>query len=204
MDGVKEGAMEEAEAAAKAAGESRAAHLKLESGDGVKLLDAADGALSSGDESGGDVSMDDACSESVSVVSRRKSRKKEDKDTESKAGANAGGGDEGEEEEEDAEKTLDAKTVEFWKFFKEKVSEWNPCHLDDDGYVRFRWDEEVGAHDVEVDMGADADQTDMTCQVCLESYCPDVSSTPHIVRLGSLLERLLLDRSSGEPWRRWA
>ena len=119
--------------------------------------------------------MDDACIESVSRVSRRKTRKKEDQDTENKDGANAGGGDEGEEEEDlshgvevDAEKTLDAKTAEFWEFFKEKVSEWNPCHYDDDGYVRFRWDDEVGAHDVEVGMGADDDQEDMTCQVCLD------------------------------------
>ena len=36
----------------------------------------------------------------------------------------------------------------MWEFFKDKVSEWNPCFTSD-GEERFFWDEEVGAHDVE-------------------------------------------------------
>ena len=37
------------------------------------------------------------------------------------------------------------------------------------------------------------------CGVCLEAFCPDVSATPHTVRLRSLLEALLLDRETGAP-----
>ena len=112
-------------------------------------------------------------------------------------------------EREEAE-TLDDKTQAFWEFFKGKLSEWNPCHIDDDGQVRFRWDEDVGAHDVEVDVSesvggdvaaaaGDTAVEDMMCGVCLGEYCPDVSTTPHTVRLRSLLERLLVDEESGKP-----
>ena len=45
--------------------------------------------------------------------------------------------------------------TEFWKFFKHRVSEWNPCFTGD-GRWRYKWDEEVGAHDVDV-VVADAD-----------------------------------------------
>ena len=37
----------------------------------------------------------------------------------------------------------------FADYFSELVSEWNPCY-DDDGNARFRWDEDVGAHNIEV------------------------------------------------------
>ena len=37
----------------------------------------------------------------------------------------------------------------FWEFFGDKVSEWNPC-FSESGVARFFWDEEVGAHDVDV------------------------------------------------------
>ena len=70
---------------------------------------------------------------------------------------------------------LSEKEREFWAYFGDKVSEWNPCH-GEDGSERFRWDEEVGAHDVEV---------------CLDDYCADVSTTPHTTRLSHLLERVL-------------
>ena len=70
--------------------------------------------------------------------------------------------------------------------------------MEDDGRVRYRWDEDVGAHDVEVDVG-DRASSDSICGVCLEDYCPDVARTPHTVRLRSLLERVLLDEASGLP-----
>ena len=40
----------------------------------------------------------------------------------------------------------------FAAYFGDLVSEWNPC-CDDDGKVRFLWDEELGAHDVEATGG---------------------------------------------------
>jgi hypothetical protein len=70
---------------------------------------------------------------------------------------------------------LSEKEKEFWAYFGDKVSEWNPC-CGEDGSERFRWDEEVGAHDVEVH---------------LEDYCADASSTPHTTRLSHLLQRVL-------------
>ena len=39
----------------------------------------------------------------------------------------------------------------FAAYFSELVSEWNPC-CDDNGNVRYKWDQEVRAHDVEVDV----------------------------------------------------
>ena len=38
----------------------------------------------------------------------------------------------------------------FARYFGDLVSEWNPC-FDEHGNARFLWDEDVGAHDVEVD-----------------------------------------------------
>ena len=43
----------------------------------------------------------------------------------------------------------------FAEYFGGLVSEWNPCY-DADGNVRYFWDEEVGAHDVEVTGGVNA------------------------------------------------
>ena len=45
--------------------------------------------------------------------------------------------------------TKEAKEIAFWMYFKDRVSEWNPCFGDDEE-VRFLWDREVGAHDIEV------------------------------------------------------
>ena len=42
---------------------------------------------------------------------------------------------------------------EFGKFFHGVVSEWNPCY-DDAGLCRYRWDEDVCAHDVTVEVGS--------------------------------------------------
>ena len=85
---------------------------------------------------------------------------------------------------------LEAKEAAFWRYFQDRVSEWNPCY-GEDGDVRFRWDEEVGAHDVEMEMGA-------SIGVPLDAFCPDVSELPHTVHLRSLLERVLLEED-GAP-----
>ena len=38
----------------------------------------------------------------------------------------------------------------FAEFFKGVVSEWNPCFTED-GQWRYKWDKELGAHDLEAD-----------------------------------------------------
>ena len=43
----------------------------------------------------------------------------------------------------------------FAEYFGDLVSEWNPC-CDDEGKVRFFWDDGVGAHDLEVTGGVNA------------------------------------------------
>jgi len=89
--------------------------------------------------------------------------------------------------------TQEAKEELFWKYFHDKVSEWNPCFGEGEE-VRFRWGEDVGAHDVDVAMGdADGSASDAAAAVRLHSFCPDVASTPHTVRLSSLLEKVLLE-----------
>ena len=45
---------------------------------------------------------------------------------------------------------------QFSDFFLGVVSEWNPCY-DDSGLCRYRWDEELGAHDMDVEISADVD-----------------------------------------------
>ncbi len=42
------------------------------------------------------------------------------------------------------------KEEEFGRYFGRLVSEWNPCFDEDGRPYRYLWDEEVGAHDVEV------------------------------------------------------
>ena len=84
--------------------------------------------------------------------------------------------------------TKEEKEAEFWEYFHDKASEWNPC-FGEDGDVRFLWGEDVGAHDLEVDVGS---------RVRLQDFCPDVASTPHTVRLRSLLERVL-QQADGTP-----
>ena len=86
--------------------------------------------------------------------------------------------------------TLEAKETVFWRYFQDRASEWNPCY-GEGGDVRFRWDEEVGAHDVEMEMGAGIG-------VSLDELCPDVSVLPRTVCLRSLLERVLLEED-GAP-----
>ena len=45
--------------------------------------------------------------------------------------------------------TLDSNEAVFWKYFHNKVSVWNPCCGGNED-LRFSWDAEVGAHDIEV------------------------------------------------------
>ena len=52
---------------------------------------------------------------------------------------------------ENEEKQLQSSLEEqFADFFEGVVSEWNPCFTDD-GQWRYKWDEEIGAHDVDMD-----------------------------------------------------
>ncbi|MCP4741220.1 MAG: hypothetical protein GY871_03180, partial [Actinomycetales bacterium] len=71
------------------------------------------------------------------------------------------------------------KEVEFARYFERVVSEWNPC-FDEDGNARFQWDDDVGAHNVEVwgDMAA-------TC--------------PERVNLRAYLDAVLSAGDRGEP-----
>ena len=72
---------------------------------------------SSGDESGGEVYCG-VCGDTVG-----RPRKKE--------GA-VGEIEDARREEEKQAVTLEEKTLEFWRFFKNKVSKWNPCHMEVD------------------------------------------------------------------------
>ena len=44
---------------------------------------------------------------------------------------------------EEADASLEEAEAKFWKFFKYKVSEWNPCHIEEDGRV-FTWRDKDG------------------------------------------------------------
>ena len=81
------------------------------------------------------------------------------------------------EEEAQSQKAMEA---EFWKVFGDKVSEWNPCYTDD-GQVRFSFDKEVGAHNVEMDV-----ETDL------------VRNAPVRVNLRALLDDLFAQDLAGE------
>ena len=93
--------------------------------------------------------------------------------------------------------TLDSKEKVFWEYFQNKVSEWNPCYGEQEDF-RFSWDEEVGAHDVEVDLQGVSGTGGEDPHVRLDGFCPDVASTPHTVRLRGLLEKVLLE-ADGTP-----
>lgn len=53
-----------------------------------------------------------------------------------------------EEEEQQLQSSLEKQ---FAEFFEGIVSEWNPCYTED-GRWRYKWDTEIGAHDVDVDL----------------------------------------------------
>ncbi len=48
------------------------------------------------------------------------------------------------------EQLLSVQEKEFWAYCGERVSEWNPCYAED-GRQRYSFDQDVGAHNVEVD-----------------------------------------------------
>ena len=60
-----------------------------------------------------------------------------------------------------------AMEEEFFQYFGELVSEWNPC-FSTDGRARYTWDEEIGAHDVEV------------CLLCISSVLHRAASGFHL------------------------
>ena len=76
-------------------------------------------------------------------------------------------------EREAPKRSLEDATTEFWKYFREKVSEWNPCHIEEDGRVRYRWNEDVEAHDVEVelDVGVGASAVEVLPLAQLKQTC---------------------------------
>ena len=77
------------------------------------------------------------------------------------------------------------KEDEFWAYFGRLVSEWNPC-FDDDGMCRYVWDEEVGAHDVEVAGGRGEDSLAQPAE-------------PERVRLREVLDKVLADSELDKP-----
>jgi len=73
----------------------------------------------------------------------------------------------------------------FAEFFGGMVSEWNPCYADN-GQWRYRWDEEIGAHDVEMDM--DVDASSATAE---EKALHDVEARwPERLNLRALLDKI--------------
>ena len=82
---------------------------------------------------------------------------------------------------------------EFWNYFGELVSEWNPCYSAD-GKARYTWDEEIGAHDVEVCLPCGGDSAGGTRGL------PQVDvMNPERTRLRVLLDAVLRDEQEGKP-----
>ena len=67
----------------------------------------------------------------------------------------------------------------FWECFGDIVSEWNPCYSEE-GHVRYTFDGEVGAHNVEVDCTKDL-----------------VRDEPIRVNLRAVLDKLFADEAAG-------
>jgi hypothetical protein len=77
--------------------------------------------------------------------------------------------------------------VVFQDFFEGMVSVWNPCH-DDDGQCRYLWDEEIGAHDVEVALQGGEEASLSSEQQAIR----DVEARwPERLRLSYLLDKVL-------------
>jgi hypothetical protein len=81
----------------------------------------------------------------------------------------------------DGKQLLSKKEEEFWEFFGKRVSEWNPCFAED-GRVRYSFDRDVEAHNVEVDDGEDL-----------------VRSEPHRMNLRGILDEYFAQLDAGEP-----
>ena len=70
----------------------------------------------------------------------------------------------------------------FSEYLDGLASEWNPC-FDESGRARFTWDEEFGAHDVEVELTPEASALNL--------------ASPERSRLRVILECALGDPASG-------
>ena len=82
---------------------------------------------------------------------------------------------------------------EFWKYFGELVSEWNPCYSTD-GRVRYTWDEEIDAHDLELCVPCGGGDVDA------RSRAPSVDvNSPERTHLRALLDAVLRDDQEGKP-----
>ena len=79
----------------------------------------------------------------------------------------------------------------FAEFFEGVVSEWNPCFTED-GRWRYKWDEEIGAHDIEGDaLPVDGVDGNVGRQTSEEQAVRDVSGRlPERVNLRGLLDKV--------------
>ena len=80
---------------------------------------------------------------------------------------------------EEGPQSLKAMEAAFWECFGDIVSEWNPCYSEE-GHVRYTFDGEVGAHNVEVDCTKDL-----------------VRDEPIRVNLRAVLDKLFADEAAG-------
>ena len=95
------------------------------------------------------------------------------------------------EEKDQGVQTRHALEKQLEVFFRGLVSEWNPIR-DDAGRWRYRWDAEVGAHDVEAVLGEDLTSEGKAVR--------DVPATaPEVVNLRSLLDRVYSDAECSAP-----
>ena len=82
----------------------------------------------------------------------------------------------------------------FWEFFGDKVLEWNPC-FSEEGAPRFFWDEEIEAHDMEVDREALEEGFWKTMKgTWVDAKCPER------VRLRSVLDVMSMRRAEARSW----
>ena len=99
-----------------------------------------------------------------------------------------------------------AMEEEFFNFFGELVSEWNPCYSTD-GRARYTWDEEIGAHDVEMCVPCGDESNVM--ELCMPCGGEGTDSGPRLpavdvrcperTRLRALLDAVLRDEQAGKP-----
>ena len=72
-------------------------------------------------------------------------------------------------------------------FFGILVSEWNPCYADDGMGCRYTWDDEIGAHDVEVEI--ETGENEVAPMTSEERAIRDVPARwPERLRLRALLD----------------
>ena len=76
---------------------------------------------------------------------------------------------------------------EFAKFFEGMVSEWNPCYSDD-GCWRYKWDEEIQAHDVEAEVGISGCDASLSSEARAQADVTPVG--PERMNLRGLLDKV--------------